>query len=106
MRMSKVGMGEIWKKRDEGVKKCCMANFNNLPSRRTLRPPFATWSRESHGDVVVNCHIKKDRALGDCSDMLSCPIRVEVLDVLVTQRIRPSLYDVHTNKELRDGGFA
>ena len=44
--------------------------------------------------------------MGDCSDMLPRPIRVEVLDILVIQRDCASLYVVHAKQELCDGGFA
>src|SRR6266576_405319 len=56
--ISKPCIVPIWQILDKAVKKCCPTSFNNLAARRILRPPFATWSRESHCDVVVNCHVK------------------------------------------------
>ena len=88
------------------MEKSCLTGFDDLLTCRVLRSPLATWSCESHCDVIVNGHIKQDRALGDYSDLLPRPIGVEIPDILVVQRDCTSLYVVHAEQELSNGGFS
>jgi hypothetical protein len=53
----------------------------------------------------MNGHVEQDGALGNCSDMLPCPVRVEVFDVLIIQRDCTFLCVIHAKEKLGDGGF-
>ena len=88
------------------MEKSSLTGFDDLLTCRVLRSPLATWSRESHCDVIMNGHIKQDCALGDYSDLLPRPIRVEILDILVIQGDCTPLHVVHAEQELSNGGFS
>src|SRR6266404_2670920 len=73
----------IWQFLNKAVQKGCLARLDDLLARRVFRLSTTAWSGETHRHVVVKTHVEEDRALRDGANVLTYPVRIEVLGILV-----------------------